>query len=114
MGDEPLREEVAASLPVGAGEQGLLVTDEERDRRADQLGRGRTSSGGPVMPTTPMRSPSRSMGRLMPGRAPSASASISTGSPLVSAATAPGCACPTRRRSPLAMMSPSASMRLRL
>lgn len=38
VGDEPLREEVAASLPVGAGEQGLLVTDEERDRRADQLG----------------------------------------------------------------------------
>lgn len=67
VGDEPLREEVAASLPVGAGEQGLLVTDEERDRRGDQLGRGRTSSGGPVMPTTPMRSPSSSMGKVDAG-----------------------------------------------
>ena len=46
VGDEPLREEVAASLPVGAGEQGLLVTDEERDRERTSWAAGAPRPGG--------------------------------------------------------------------
>ena len=70
--------------------------------------------GSPVSPTHPTTRPSNHSGRLTPGRAPSScrarSSSISTGPCFESTSNAPWCKSPTLARSPLAMMTPSASM----